>query len=721
MATKPLEPHMWSLEDLFDPSIIYSVPVYQRPYSWDKDQVSILLEDLIKEFESESKNDGYYTGNLIVYDNNENINGLISKYDIIDGQQRITTFSLIFLAIYCLAKENNIEDTDLTLSNVKKSLWKSEKRDFKKEYRAVNLNSIEKKCFEVFFDKCFDSPKDIIEHCQTYKCNSKFDERIINNFKIIYSFLNTRIFKNSTDNLLDFADYLLKNVQFIVITARCKENKVFSMFESINSKGKRLEEIDLIKTYIFSRLDESYYSKYLDIWGELIVRTKDNLYDYIYTYIKAYLSFYRQNIYIGNFKALCKKEMLTFFKTTNEAEALKALLDDLYNKVEYYNMLFSTENAFKFINKKKFRFFYKIFTNISYKHPKPLFFRALIEMHEGKLSNDDVTAIVVDVISFMIKFLTISDRDSKDAITMFSNIMNDVYENGGISKDTISYYIATELITKDVTPEKLKRNLASLDGFEQNKNLSVALLALYESTEISDGKVKISYDQAYTLLNSFSDSFSLDHLLVQTPEKDSSNFKYYKDEGTGLLVLKDNHDFPTSVSNGMDYELFTKTVLNRIGNLRIYYRDKNSGRGNTAIELKDYSGFYTYAAIEERSKKLVDIIIDECMPAPNIDINAYKTNSIKKADANLPKMAELMERGLIKEGDVIYNTVVPDTSKATLLNEKYVNFNGEKLTLNEWGCKVTGWKSIRIYAYTAIEGEIETLQDKRLKIINDNI
>lgn len=123
-----------------------------------------------------------------------------------------------------------------------------------------------------------------------------------------------------------------------------------------------------------------------------------------------------------------QKEMLTFFKTTNEAEALKALLDDLYNKVDYYNMLFSTENAFKLINKKKFRFFYKIFTNISYKHPKPLFFRALIEMHEGKLSNDDVTAIVVDVISFMIKFLTISDRDSKDAITMFSNIMNDIYE-----------------------------------------------------------------------------------------------------------------------------------------------------------------------------------------------------------------------------------------------------------------------------------------------------
>lgn len=101
---------------------------------------------------------------------------------------------------------------------------------------------------------------------------------------------------NSKNDLLDFADYILQYIQFIVIEASCKENKVFSMFESINSKGKRLEEIDLIKTYIFSKLDESSYATYLNKWGELIIRTKDNLYDYLYNYIKAYISFYRQNI-----------------------------------------------------------------------------------------------------------------------------------------------------------------------------------------------------------------------------------------------------------------------------------------------------------------------------------------------------------------------------------------------------------------------------------------
>ena len=42
------------------------------------------------------------------------------------------------------------------------------------------------------------------------------------------------------------------------------------------------------------------------------------------------------------------------------------------------------------------------------------------------------------------------------------------------------------------------------------------------------------------------------------------------------------------------------------------------------------------------------------------------------------------------------------------------------MTLNEWGCKVTGWQSIRIYAYAAKEGEMETLQEKREAFIQEH-
>lgn len=107
----------------------------------------------------------------------------------------------------------------------------------------------------------------------------------------------------------------------IAIEANCQANKVFSMFESINSKGKKLEEIDLIKTYIFSKLDESSYATYLDRWGQLIIRTNDNLYDYLFNYIKAFLCFYRQNISVDNFKTIVVRDMLSYYKVNSEKDA----------------------------------------------------------------------------------------------------------------------------------------------------------------------------------------------------------------------------------------------------------------------------------------------------------------------------------------------------------------------------------------------------------------
>ncbi len=717
MAGKTLDPHLWNLENLF--KFIYNVPVYQRPYSWDKEQIGVLLNDIIDVYKSESKNEGYYTGNIIVFDKNDKINGLITKYDIIDGQQRITSFTLILLALYTMSLIFGVSENDKTLNNIKEALWKYFNRAYHKEHKAVNLNSIEKKVFSDLYDRCFDQPKTILSFCQNYHCSSNFEQRVISNFEYIYSTIQKEISYNDQSKVLDFADYILQYIQFIVIEANCNTNKVFSMFESINSKGKRLEEIDLIKTYIFSKLDENSYSTYLDKWGQLIIKTKDNLYDYLYNYIKAFLCFYRQNINIGNFKAICQSRLLQYFNETEESEALKKLLDDMYDKVDFYNMLSSAENANNLVKSGKFRFYYKIFTEISYKHPKSLFLRTLVEYKQGNIDKSDVIEIVAETISFMMKFLTIGSRDSKDAITMFSSIMNDIYTTNIVSKDLIVNAIAAELVKQGVTSDKLKSDLKSMDAYEQNKKLTISLLSLYDSTtRDNNGKIKISYDQSYTLLNSFSTAFSLDHLLVQTPDTNSNEFKYYKDSAD-TLVLKAGHDFPSEIVSGMEYDTFTRKILNQIGNLRIYYKDKNSGRQNTSINLPEYNNFNTYNDVVSRGTELIDTIIDECLPTPNIDISQIKTSN-KKLEASLPKMDKLIEFGLINKGDKIYLTLKPDESIATLLDEKYVDYNGEKLTLNEWGCKVTGWQSIRIYAYVAIVGEIETLHQKRLAFIQEH-
>ena len=722
MSRKTLEPHMWNLENLF--KAIYQVPVYQRPYSWDKEQVEVLLKDIHEAYKSDEKEEGYYTGNIIIYDKDNKVNGTILKYDIIDGQQRITTFSLILLAVYSLAISDGIPETDLTVNAVKSSLWKVVNREYKKELCVISLNSIEKKCFSDLFNAGFDNPHDLLDYCSKYQCASKFDQRIINNFVFICQSLREKVTGTNKTEILDYADFILQYVQFIAIEANCKENKVFSMFESINSKGKKLEQIDLIKTYIFSKLDEASYATYLDKWGQLITKTNDNLYDYLYNFIKAFLCFYRQSITIENFKTISIRDLLPYYKVNSENEAFKRLLDDMYEKVEFYNMLSSTETAYSLVKNNKFRFFFKVFADVSYKHPKALFLRTLIEYKEGKLSKEDVIEIVSETISFMIKFLTISSRDSKDAITMFSGIMAEIYAKNKVVKDTVVNAIAAEYLKQGITTEKLKADINSLDAYEQNRKITIALLALYESTSVNKGKEIISYDQAYTLLASFTDSFSLDHLLPQTPGADSTQYKYYKNEDKDALVLKEGHDFPDIiVIDGMDYDTFTQSILNRIGNLRIYYRDKNSGRQNTAISLREYSLFNSYRDIQRRSDDLADKLFDICLPQPGVDLTRIQKVNRKKMDLSLPKMDKLIEFNMVKPGDRLYITlssVDREDSLATLLDAKYVRYKNEKMTLNQWGCKVTGWKSIRIYAWAAIEGEIETLQEKRLAYVQEH-
>ena len=721
MAQKVLDPHMWNLETLF--KLIYEVPVYQRPYSWDKEQVEILLNDIAEAYASEDKEEGYYTGNIIVYDVDDKVNGIISKYDIIDGQQRITTFSLILLSVYYLALISGVLETDMTINRVKGALWKILNRSYRKDLPVVTLNSIERKCFGDLFNKGFDDAKELEAFCRQYKTTSIFEDRVLKNFLYITERLKDTVVAQDSSSILDYADYLLQYVHFIVIEANCKRNKVFSMFESINSKGKKLEDIDLIKTYIFSKLDEGDYSTYLDKWGQLIIKTNDNLYDYMYNYIKAYLCFYRQNISVENFKTIAVRDMMPYYKVSTEKDAFMKLLDDMYNKVDYYIMLSDTDKANKLVKNNKFRFYYKIFTEVSYKHPKALFLRTLIEYSEEKITKDDVVDIVTGTVGFMVKFLTICDRDSKDAITMFSGIMNEIYEKKTVVKDDVVMALASEYLNKGITAEKLKAELQEIDAYNQNKKLTCALLALYESTNVSRN-VTISYDQAYTLFDSYSDSFSLDHLLVQDPKVNDSNYKYYKDDVTSTLKLKEGNDFPAgSVVEGMDYDTFISRVLNKIGNLRIYYRDKNSGRQNTAIALKEYDSFNTYADIKNRGKDIANIIFDYCMPQPEIDLSLIQTSSKKRSEAAFPKMDKLIEFNLVKPGDKLYITVNScdsSESEAELIDDKYVIYKGEKMTINTWGCKVTGWKSIRIYDNVDIVGEAETLHEKRLDYINEH-
>ena len=243
MAGKTLDPHLWNLENLF--KFMYDVPVYQRPYSWDKEQIDVLLEDIIEAYKSDCKDEGYYTGNIIVYDKNDKINGLITKYDIIDGQQRITSFTLILLALYTMSLTIGVDETDKTLNNIKEALWKYVNRAYHKDYKAVTLNSIEKKCFSDLYNHCYEQPKTIIAFCDNYHCASAFEERVISNFKHIYTTIQKQISFDDQGQILDFADYICNTFNLLLLKLTARQIKCFRCLSQLTAKAKNSKKLTL--------------------------------------------------------------------------------------------------------------------------------------------------------------------------------------------------------------------------------------------------------------------------------------------------------------------------------------------------------------------------------------------------------------------------------------------------------------------------------------------
>ncbi|HGO5824618.1 TPA: DUF262 domain-containing protein, partial [Mannheimia haemolytica] len=102
MSNFNFNPEVQPLEEIFGKSE-YHIPSYQRPYSWKKDQVEQLWYDLISSYnsslEDESNNDeeNYFLGSIVLVQKSKKNNKLF--YDVVDGQQRLTTLTILFCAL----------------------------------------------------------------------------------------------------------------------------------------------------------------------------------------------------------------------------------------------------------------------------------------------------------------------------------------------------------------------------------------------------------------------------------------------------------------------------------------------------------------------------------------------------------------------------------------------------------------------------------------------
>lgn len=293
----------------------FIIPVYQRNYDWKIENCKQLYDDLIQVIKNNSKT--HFFGSIVsVYEPS----GRNTEFLIIDGQQRLTTMSLLFLALYNLLEEKIIISEDESLKDQIYEDFLVDK--YQPQEKRMKLKPI--KNDQKAFSKLFNSKDDYIK-----------DSNLILN----YSYFYERIQKQeiTIDELFD----AICRLEIINITLNNEDNPQL-IFESLNSTGLDLSEGDKIRNYILMGLpkqkQDEYYEKY---WNCIEKCTK---YD-VSSFIRDYLS-------VKQLVIPSQKKVYINFKKYVEDSSLKIIeiLEDLLSYAKRYNILLCGKTSSKELN-----------------------------------------------------------------------------------------------------------------------------------------------------------------------------------------------------------------------------------------------------------------------------------------------------------------------------------------------------------------------------------
>src|SRR5574344_1130850 len=223
---------------LCDDERFYQIPDYQRPYSWDKDSVSDLISDLVTSYINNIE-ENYFCGSLVL------VQGDKGRLDIIDGQQRVTTFTILACVIrdlyYDILDEKQKDYIKLSIQdkyeNTKRKLKFLTNDKYQLDFEETVLKKIN------FVSNKNDYEKDFPKN--RYLQNAHF---IRDNIKENFGNFNIDVNK--------FVIWLYEKV--VLTTILCPNaDSAIRIFNVLNDRGMPLSPIDILKSYLYYKLGDN--------------------------------------------------------------------------------------------------------------------------------------------------------------------------------------------------------------------------------------------------------------------------------------------------------------------------------------------------------------------------------------------------------------------------------------------------------------------------------
>lgn len=242
------------LKDIF--SMWYRIPNYQRPYVWGKDQIFELLDDITTAYQKD-KNSEYFLGSLVLQDRN---NPNFKEFDVLDGQQRLTTLFLITAVI-----------RDLTTNEKRKNTCQ------KSIFQEKNDDDNIPERLRIVFDIRQEVAEFIDEFVKEYNTTASEKIQIIAQDKkqnlSLYNMANAILYIsdyfNEHQNIDDFFPFFRNKVILICVSTKNLDD-AFKLFTVLNNRGVKLRGADILKSDNLSLIDDiKENDKYAKNWEEI--------------------------------------------------------------------------------------------------------------------------------------------------------------------------------------------------------------------------------------------------------------------------------------------------------------------------------------------------------------------------------------------------------------------------------------------------------------------
>lgn len=250
-----IENHKYSIEEAFR-ECFYIVPDYQREYVWTEKEVHQLLEDIGEQIDAGTTRE-YFIGTVLVSPTDQK-----SHYEVIDGQQRLTTFFLLLCALKHLFQGE--PQRQMISGLISTSYVDSDgevRTNLKLEPRYENAGEVMAKLVELDAD-----PQTVRAGIQAAGIASFGSlENLVNAYSTLYRYLKDNY--DDSAKLKRYWGYLANNVVFIQISTDV--SSALKIFETINERGVGLNPMDLLKNLLFTQVKQTQFTQLKDEWKKI--------------------------------------------------------------------------------------------------------------------------------------------------------------------------------------------------------------------------------------------------------------------------------------------------------------------------------------------------------------------------------------------------------------------------------------------------------------------